>query len=272
MPALNQHCKLGIYHQNEVYTANLLNKNGQYFSSFAGDFSFTSDFYCAIINTENNNSVLLAGGTYAGYYFNDNSVFNAPKTSTPQPEEPETKIATPPQESQTKFDKLDQCETDCDKCATCKYKEFFYSSNIQISTEPHVEDQTKFDKPEPEQINQPIKETQPKQPKINILDSLTPQFDYVFKNYPQDETLNNLMQNSKFVKINEENNQYSIGAIYENQEIKYLAYAIKSTSNVSAPEEIGEHYQWLPLDKEDPLSEGYYIVFQDAQDLKIIEL
>ena len=54
--------------------------------------------------------------------------------------------------------------------------------------------------------------------------------------------------------------------------MKYICYAVFETYNTPAPEEIGEHYQWLPIDKEDPLSDGYYIVFQDTADLKIVEL
>ncbi|MBO5954791.1 MAG: hypothetical protein J6Q13_02335, partial [Clostridia bacterium] len=107
---------------------------------------------------------------------------------------------------------------------------------------------------------------------LSVLSAIIPQFKYVFENYPQDETLNNLIPNSKFVKINENNEQYSIGAIYEEDEMKYICYAVLCNYNSPAPQELGEHYQWLPLDKEDPLSEGYYIVFQDAKDLKIVEL
>ena len=73
-------------------------------------------------------------------------------------------------------------------------------------------------------------------------------------------------------EINENGNSYNIGAIYEHETIKYLCYAVKSTYNQPPPTEIGKNYQWLPLDKEDPLSDGYYVVFQDALDFKILEL
>lgn len=261
-PELSVFCKLGIYHQQEVYTANLLYKNGQYESSFVGDFDMSKDFYCAIINTEENNSVILAGGTYAGYYFNDTSVFNKELKK----EEPQTL-----EENNTSSN----CE-DCSKCANCKYKEFFYSHNTSIQVEPTPEEtpstihQTEIEAKHEyseEQTNNSQNTTYP-----TILDSITPQFKYVFQQYPADETLNNLVENGKFVTINENGEQYSIGAIYNEDEIKYIAYAIKSNYNTTPPQEIGEHYQWLPLDSEDPLSEGYYLVFQDATDLKILEL
>ena len=73
---LNPHCKLGVYHNQEVSSANLILKNGQYTTSLVGNFNLDADFYTAIVDTSANNNVILSGGTYAGYYFDDNSVFN----------------------------------------------------------------------------------------------------------------------------------------------------------------------------------------------------
>ena len=72
---LTRHCKIGVYHENEVYSANLLEKNGAYTSSMVGTFDIDKDFYTAIIDTQNNNNVIISGGTYAGFFFNDESVF-----------------------------------------------------------------------------------------------------------------------------------------------------------------------------------------------------
>lgn len=256
-PKLNKFCKIGIYHNDQVYSANLIEKNGVYESSMVGDFDIDKDFYSAIIDTDNENNVLLSGGTYGGYYFNDYSVFNQENNSSnlQNYEEEHAEIV---------------CEEDCDKCAKCKYKEFFYSEQHPIETlEEHIE--------EPPQSPAPIEET-PEQEEIkkeipvSIISEILPQFDYIFNNYDADEELNSMLPNSKFVKINENHEQYSIGALYENDEMKYICYAVKCNYNSPAPEELGTHYQWLPLDKDDPLSEGYYIVFQDAKDLKILQL
>ena len=266
MPKLTPACKLGVYHQNEVYTSNLIEKNGQYESSLVGDFNMLTDFYCAIINTQNNNQVLLAGGTYAGFYFNDSSVFNN--------EQPTAQEQNEPQEDQT----TPTCET-CNKCANCKYKEYFYSNSNTLNLEapqPEIKT-TQTEIPQPAKENEILEPNAPEVAKTpsaqpTIKSSLIPQFKYVFETYPQDETLNNLVENSKFVKINENANQYSIGAVYENDQIKYICYAVKGDYNTPPPAELGEHHQWLPLDTEDPLSEGYFLVFQDANDLKILEL
>ncbi len=231
---LNRYCKLGVYHNNEVSSANLIEREGVYYSSLVGDFNLDADFYCAIIDTSNNNAVLLAGGTYAGFYFNDNSVFEEKPT-------------------QNENEVENACEN-APNCANCKYKEYFYSTEGKIQAE------------------RPAENTQENAPSNipTIIDSILPQFDYIFKNYESNAELNTLIENSKFVKMSEGN--FSLGAIYENENLKLICYAVKANYNSPAPEELGKHYQWLPLDKDDPLSDGYYLVFQDAKDLKIIDV
>lgn len=238
---LSKDIKLAIYHQKEVTSANLILKNGVYESSFVGTYDMDLDFYCALIDTDNNNTPILAGGTYSGYYFNDTSVFNASE---------EEDIST---------EDITICDAECDKCAHCKYKEYFYANNTPNDNEK--------DNKEDEVISTPPKEEIP-----NMLSSITPQFQYIFEHYDADEELNTLLPNSRFVKINENNEQYSIGAIYEEDNLKVICYAVKSSYNTPAPDSIGKHYQWLPVDREDPLSDGYYVVFQDASDLKILKL
>ena len=174
-----------------------------------------------------------------------------------------------------------ECENDCDKCKNCKYKEFFYSQTDCFSYKNDLisnEEQQLMDKKETEPQEQKFNNMENQQNttneanKLNIISSLIPQFKYVFENYPQDDVLCGLLPNGKFVKINENGDEFSIGAIYKDDEMKYICYAVLCDYNSPVPVELGEHHQWLPLDKEDPLSQCYYIVFQDAQDLKIVEL
>lgn len=309
-PNLSRYCKLGIYHQKEVYSANLLEKSGVYFSSLVGDFNIDKDFYVAIIDTENNNNVLLAGGTYAGYFYNDQSnVFSNINKEDPNTNlydySQEFEISTKSQPNTlnafhsldtTDENSLRECHSECseaeskdlkteeDKCAHCKYKEYFYSCKQEdISTNLNSDtlnslhslgttDENNLRTCHSECSEAESKNLITKENTQTILSALIPQFDYVFDNYEADETLNNLIPNSKFVKICENQEQYSLGAIYEEDKMRYICYAVLKDYNIPAPQELGKHYQWLPLDKEDPLSDGYYIVFQDASDLKIVEL
>ncbi len=260
-PKLNVSCRLGIYHKQEVFTANLIEKNEQYESSFVGNFDMSQDFYCAIIDTSKNNQPILAGGTYAGYYFNDTSVFENTHSQA--------------QNFEKEFDQVSKpmnCE-DCNKCKNCKYKEFFYSTSQQTPKTPNP--QIKCEEKHLPVANESASEKEaPKQtPAINTswLDAITPQFKYIFENYPANEILNKKIDGGKFVNITENGEEYSLGAIYENEHLKYIAYAVKCNNSANPPKELGENFQWLPLDIMDPLSEGYFLVFQDTSDLKILE-
>jgi len=266
---ISRFCKLGIYHQNEVYSANLIERNNVYESSFVGSFDIDQDFYVALIDTEKDNQVLLAGGTYQGFYFNDNSVFlESENFSNPQRKQ----IAKQEKKSEEK------CEENCDKCENCVYKKAFYlkAETKDLNTEKPLENsglekvlQTKERNVSKEKI---AEKTLSKQEIENFVASIVPQLEDLFRIYPQNVDLNNLIENSKFVQINENGEQFSIGAIYSDDEIKYICYAVKREYNIDPPDELGKNYQWLPKDAEDPLSEGYYVVFQDVADLKIVEL
>jgi len=266
---ISRFCKLGIYHQNEVFSANLIERNNVYESSFVGNFDIDQDFYTALIDTEKNNQVLLAGGTYQGFYFNDNSVFleseNFSNSQTKQV---------------IKQDKINEekCNESCDKCENCVYKRAFYlkidDNNINVEKDleySEVEEslQTQENIISKEKV---AENALSKQEIENFVTSIIPQLEDLFRIYPVDKFLNNLIDNSKFVQISENGEQFSIGAIYKENEIKYICYAIKGEYNIKPPEELGKNYQWLPIDAEDPLSEGYYVVFQDMSDLKIVEL
>ena len=301
--SLSRYCKIGIYHQNEVFSANLLLKNGAYTSSLVGNFDIDQDFYTAIIDTQNNNQVIISGGTYSGFFFNNNvfednlntEILNENTTERHEEElfqdiekeNPNTNIYKYNEDLKSPIKNEDFCNTnDCqnnkndeyERCKNCKYKEFFFAnSNTTINEELETANNQNVKTLLNEKLLTENVETNKALNEENLnhkqmLNSLIPQFKNVFENYPKDEILINLIPNSKFVKINENKDQFSIGAIYNEGEIKYICYATFCTYNSPAPQELGEHYQWLPLDNEDPLSDGYYIVFQDASDFKIVEL
>ena len=320
---LSAYCKLGIYHNNEVYTANLICKSGVYTTSFVGNFNLDADFYCAIINPNNNNEVILSGGTYAGYFFEDNSVFepkneeSSQERTVSESEIYKNKTTHSVKGNEAQSSVVNNFKTEeCIDCAHCKYKEYFYASN-PLSNNPEEENylypnssknlsnqtkqteikqknvffttnnienvqsiktqnsfyqnqnETHENADENQQANPKTDETSPAH---SLLESLIPQFDYIFKNYPENIELDSLIENAKFVSIDDNNENYSIGAIYEDNKMKYICYAVRCNYNSPAPEELGKFYQWLPVDQSDPLSEGYYIVYQDATDLKILEI
>lgn len=289
---LNTSCKLGIFHNNQVYSSNMLFKNGAYISSLVGDFDMDSDFYCAIVDTQNNNEPLLAGGTYGGFYFNDTSVItkNLNNNFSPNKISPAAETASafsqPPHASQQPCTYPNDL-TNANPCANCKYKEYFYTQNPVSNTQtPNISKPTNTTQSVAEnfqtsanqstqhcqkQDNAPTTPTPNTKTAPSIVESLITQFDYVFKTYPECPQLNAAIENSRFVTITEGNSTYCLGAIYKDDQLQYICYAVPTAYNAPVPPELGEHHQWLPLDPTDPLSDGYHIVFQDAHDLKIVE-
>ena len=310
-PKLNRYCKLGVYHNNNVYSSNFIERAGVYESSLVGDFDMDGDFYTALILTDQNNKVLLAGGTYSGYFFEDTDVFaNSDEFNTSNVE----KNSCP---YENNSNQLNEEKPDC---AHCKYKEFFYSSNGNVNIKEKendynyplnkssketdtsnnetnltkLNDNLSIKEDNANQINEQTlatnigqktniasnsasnkseeKSTANLENKPDLIKEIAPQFDYVFNHYAPDDELNSRIENGKFVKLNEGKDNYSIGAIYDGDEMQYICYAVRRDYNEPAPEEIGKYYQWLPLDPDDPLSEGYFIVYQSAKDLKIVEI
>lgn len=107
-----------------------------------------------------------------------------------------------------------------------------------------------------------------------FLSSITEQLDEMFKEYPQDEIIMSIIPNSKIIKVTDslDNSSYIVGIIYENQEIRYLLYGVPAKYNETAPSELGDNYQWLPLDPDDPISDGYFLIYQDATNGKIVPI
>lgn len=264
---LDKNCKIGVYHLGKVSSANLLFKTGVYLSSLVGDFDLNKDFYIAIVDTLRDNKLLLTGGTYGGYFSYDKDVFSNIKT-----DEIETKSTDAfSKEQNLENEEINKQNYECenvdeDRCLHCKYKEYFYKENVDTI------DCSKIEIKENNFVVQKSEKDSETKEIPSILEQIIPQFDNVFNTYPVDEQLCQLLPNSKFVKIVDGEDCFSLGALYDNEEIKVICYAKFCEYNMEPPKELGEHFQWLPIDKDDPLSNGYYIVFQDATDLKIVQL
>ena len=134
-PSLNRDCKIGIYHNKKVFSANLLEKQGVYTSSIVGDFNIDNDFYAAIIDTKNSNNILLSGGTYAGYFFNDNSVFEKdfPKNNATENAmrsfdcaQGDIRCYSEWGNAEPKNPLSEEEVVSCKDCENCVYKQYFY--------------------------------------------------------------------------------------------------------------------------------------------------
>lgn len=109
------------------------------------------------------------------------------------------------------------------------------------------------------------------QEKLDFLNEIIYQLDELIQQNPEDEILNNIIPNSKFVKIENES-PYVLGLIYEDNVLKYIAYGVPATYNQLPPKDLGEHYQWLPINPRDVMSDGYFMIFQDALTGTLVEI
>ena len=109
------------------------------------------------------------------------------------------------------------------------------------------------------------------QEKLEFLNDIIYQLDTMLENNPPDETLNNIIPNSRFVKVESES-PYVLGVIYEDNALKYIAYGVPAQYNELPPIDFGKHYQWLPLNPRDVMSDGYFMIYQNAINGSIVEI
>lgn len=137
-----------------------------------------------------------------------------------------------------------------DKCANCKYREAFFKDAKTVSSKS-LEEVEKHEKVEEE----------------NFYDEIKEQIESLFNKYPEETFLNEVIPNSKWIKVDYEDNGefYVIGLIYENDKIKYISYGVPGEFKVKPPKELTENSQWLPLDPAKPEDLGFWLTYQDAQ-------
>lgn len=89
----------------------------------------------------------------------------------------------------------------------------------------------------------------------------------LFKLHTKNTELETIIKDSKWVNINiDENNHYSIGIIYDNENPSLICYGLPEESSEEKPKEIEEGAQWLQLS-----NGGYWILYQNAETGEILK-
>lgn len=109
------------------------------------------------------------------------------------------------------------------------------------------------------------------QEKLEFLNEIIYQLDEMFAQYPKDDLLNSIISNSKFIRVDGDS-PYVLGVIYEENVMKYIAYGVPAEYNSLPPADFGNNYQWLPLNPRDVMSDGYFMIYQDASNGNLIEI
>ena len=142
-----------------------------------------------------------------------------------------------------------------EKCAECKYREAFFAN---CESQDVNKRQNKIEIVQEENFYSEVKE----------------QIESLFERYPEETFLNEVVPNSKWIKVDYENDgqYYVIGLIFENDKIKYICYGVPGEFDVLPPEELSKNAQWLPLDPQKPEDLGYWITYQDAENGENVEV
>ena len=100
-----------------------------------------------------------------------------------------------------------------------------------------------------------------------FFDLVSKQLEDIFSKYPPQSELEKLIPSSKWVQVNFNDTtqqDYVLGLIYEDINLKYICYGIPGTLNQNPPPDLDEYSQWLPLDVNNPNGQGYWVIYQDA--------
>lgn len=148
------------------------------------------------------------------------------------------------------------------KCANCSYRNAFYSTNSKTS--PIV---TQKSESAPLYPNTFVSQS-------NFYDEIKGQISLLFERYPEETFLNEIIPNSKWVKVDYEDNgeYFVVGLLYENGNVAYVCYGMPGEFSVEPPRELSGISQWLPLDPEKPNELGYWLMYQDAETGESVEI
>ena len=129
----------------------------------------------------------------------------------------------------------------CQACENCRYKKAFYEQKFEKMEEKKGEDETYYQK-------------------------IKPRIEELFSKNKKEDFLENLIPNSKWVKVEYEDDgdYYIIGLIYEAELLKYIVYGVPGVYQKTPPKEIAGFPIWFPLDQNRPESFGYWLSYQDA--------
>lgn len=138
-------------------------------------------------------------------------------------------------------------------------------AEIEELIDEHLEDlkvssETNFFNLETEKIKQKLKEGE------IFFDLISDQINDLFNKYPAEEKLEQLIPNSKWVKVkySEDSNEYVLGLIYDDINLKYICYGVPGSFDQNPPKELENFSQWLPLNPDNVSEGGYWVMYQDA--------
>mgnify|MGYP006072361715 CR=1 FL=1 len=256
---------LGINTGGEIIKAGLTHSSGMLFTFISGMKDIPNNFSCAVVNFVGGQSSPILYGSSEGYVDKEKifssvlSSLSESKTADDvenvldqyvvdyddeEKEHIDCAITAAMAENGSGSDN-DDCNSCKPNCENCKYKAY-YLQHIK----PMSENTEKTDR----------------QQENLFYNQLKAQIDDLFANNQSEEYLEQLMPNSKWVKVNlgDSEDYYVLGLIYEDDELKYICYGVPGVYQKIPPRELSGYPVWFALDPNKPESFGYWLSYQDA--------
>ncbi len=253
---------LGINDGKSIIKAGLTHSSGMLFTFKSELKKIPEKFSCAVVNFVGGKARPLLYGSSDGYVDKE-QVFDAAIKSLSK-----SKNA---QEVEKVLDKYNIDYADAEKeeiensitqamaeseicnknCENCEYKKYYFS-HIRKMSEKTEEKTDEIEK------NEPI---------INkFYQEMKGQIDNLFENNPNEDYLEKLIPDSKWVKVNIDSSgdYYVLGLIYESDKLKYICYGVPGVYQRFPPRELSGFPVWFPLDENKPEGFGYWLSYQDA--------
>lgn len=255
---------LGFYINQKVYKAGLTFKSPMLYEFFLDQNEIPSSFSCAVINFQDAKGKAILYGSSDGndeVYASiiqelsaDTSVANAQSVLD------KYEVDFAGDEKKDLEEEIDRQIEDscgqCDLCEDCVYKKYFFE-HAQVETESKTaQEENVTPQPEEETIHQPV-----------FFDKLKPQIDKLFQENEQEGNLQSLIPNSKWIKVDYEDDGdfYVFGLLYDEAgDVRYVCYGVPAVFEEEAPKELSGFPIWVPLDKANDQGFGYWLTYQDA--------
>lgn len=116
---------------------------------------------------------------------------------------------------------------------------------------------------------------EPDEAEASFFEQIAPQLDELFSKYPRMPQLEEMVENTQWIKVDfasGEVDHYIVGKIFEDGEVTHLCYGIPSAQRGAPPSNLAPFCQWLPQNMENPDQNGYWVMYQNAETGKNVEV
>ena len=300
--SLNKNFALGIKQNENVLKIPLEINNNLCAFELPKNFNIKNKFFCAVVDVTNAfcPEIILSGSiNEVGH----NEIIESAFIKTKPEKIEELYEEEKDEQLQSIIDK--NLEEDLntvyyDNCSKCKYRQAFYNdkesqfcscktkNRVEINQEKQTKIKSENIKPTEEglknlTLKQPLGEQSiqdDKEPVISeemsFYDQIKPQIDTLFAKYKKEDNLENIISNSKWIKVEYEkdNSFYVLGLVFNDDfdRVEYIGYGIPSQDDLNPPEELKNFAQWLPINFNNEVYKGYWLVYQEAKNGETINV